>query len=140
MAIDLEDTFFHAATTLAASWLCLPRPPPGCYPLGSPSLQGCSQGVWLQPLCLSSQGLKIFSNLDDWLLCEPPLAQVIRETAHLLRDVAQLGLKVNELPGDVSVPSSGDCHHICLPLRMGCNRKLLLEVKKEFNYMNGPPA
>lgn len=35
----------------------------GCYPSDSPSLHGCSWGVWLQLLCLKSQGLKLLSYL-----------------------------------------------------------------------------
>ncbi|XP_077395323.1 uncharacterized protein LOC144031774 [Festucalex cinctus] len=53
---------------------------------------------------LQSVGMKVLPYLDDWLLCAPSRAQVIRDTSDLLSHVARLGIRVN-LPKSSLVPS-----------------------------------
>ena len=44
---------------------------------------------------LQAGGMKVLPYLDDWLVCAPSRAQVMRDTNRLMLHVSRLGLKVN---------------------------------------------
>lgn len=63
MAFDLKDTFFHTAVAAFLPFACWDHHWQVRVLTLRLSLHGCSWGVWLQLLCLYSQGLKLLSYL-----------------------------------------------------------------------------